>query len=74
MEERTMRDDEVDNTIYKVVLNHEEQYSLWPAAKPLPKGWQLCGNAGSKEECLKHIKQAWTDMRPISLRRIKQTA
>lgn len=54
---------------YKVVVNHEEQYSLWPANQENPNGWQDAGKAGSKEECLAYIQQVWTDMRPLSLRR-----
>lgn len=55
--------------VYKVVVNHEEQYSIWPANQESPLGWQDAGKAGSKEECLAYIQQVWTDMRPLSLRR-----
>jgi len=54
---------------YQVVINHEEQYSLWPDYKEIPNGWRAEGTQGSKEECLAHIKQVWTDMRPLSLRK-----
>ncbi|MFD8499257.1 MbtH protein [Amycolatopsis xylanica] len=54
---------------YRVVLNHEEQYSIWPAARDLPAGWRGEGTEGSKEECLAHIETVWTDMRPLSLRK-----
>jgi MbtH protein len=57
-----------DKTVYKVVLNHEEQYSIWPAQRENPPGWRDAGKSGSKEECLAHIKEVWTDMRPLSLR------
>ncbi len=57
-----------DNTIYKVVVNHEEQYSIWPAARPLPDGWAAVGFRGAREECLDRIAEVWTDMRPRSLR------
>ena len=57
-----------DNTIYKVVVNHEEQYSIWPANRENPLGWRDAGKSGSKEECLAYIKEVWTDMRPLSLR------
>jgi len=57
-----------DNLIYKVVLNHEEQYSIWPADRENAHGWQDAGKSGSKEECLAYIKEVWTDMRPRSLR------
>jgi MbtH protein len=62
------RDDAGDITIYKVVVNHEEQYSLWPADREPPLGWQEVGKQGLKGECLAYIKEAWTDMRPLSLR------
>ena len=58
-----------DTTIYKVVLNHEEQYSIWPADKDNPLGWRDAGKSGPKSECLAFIKEVWTDMRPLSLRR-----
>ena len=61
--------DREDNTIYKVVMNHEEQYSIWPADRENPLGWQEVGKSGNKEECLAHIKEVWTDMRPLSLRK-----
>ena len=54
--------------IYRVVMNDEEQYSIWPEAKDLPLGWHAVGKAGPKEECLAYIKEVWTDMRPKSLR------
>jgi MbtH protein len=52
----------------KVVVNHEGQYSLWPADRPNPLGWSDAGKSGSREECLAHIADVWTDMRPLSLR------
>jgi MbtH protein len=61
--------DEEDRTIYTVVVNHEEQYSIWPEYKPIPLGWRVGGKAGPKAECLEFIKTVWTDMRPLSLRR-----
>jgi MbtH protein len=61
-------DETEDKTIYKVVLNHEEQYSIWPADRENPLGWRDAGKSGSKAECLAHIKEVWTDMRPLSLR------
>lgn len=54
---------------YKVVVNHEEQYSIWPEWRELPPGWREEGKSGTKEECLAHINTVWTDMRPLSLRR-----
>jgi uncharacterized protein YbdZ (MbtH family) len=61
--------DKEDTTIYKVVVNHEEQYSIWPDYKDLPPGWNDGGKSGNKAECLAYIKEVWTDMRPLSLRR-----
>ncbi len=58
-----------DTTSYAVVVNHEEQYSLWPADRELPIGWRLEGKSGTKQECLAHIEAVWTDMRPLSLRK-----
>jgi MbtH protein len=58
-----------DNTVYKAVVNDEEQYSIWPADRPIPAGWHDAGKEGTKTECLAFIEQAWTDMRPLSLRR-----
>lgn len=55
-------------TSYKVVLNDEEQYSLWEADRPNPAGWRDEGFSGPKEDCLAHIDEVWTDMRPRSLR------
>ena len=60
--------DAADDT-YRVVVNHEEQYSIWPAWRDLPPGWRDEGTSGTKEACLAHIKEVWTDMRPLSLRR-----
>jgi MbtH protein len=53
----------------KVVVNHEEQYSVWPADRDLPLGWRDAGKQGTKAECLAYIEEVWTDMRPLSLRR-----
>ena len=64
-----LEDERSDDTVYKVVLNHEEQYSIWPASRENPAGWQDAGKSGSKEECLAYIKEVWTDMRPLSLRK-----
>jgi uncharacterized protein YbdZ (MbtH family) len=54
---------------YVVVINHEEQYSIWPEARELPAGWSPTGVAGTQAECLAHIDVVWTDMRPLSLRK-----
>jgi len=58
--------------VYKVVINHEEQYSIWPASRANPAGWRDAGKIGSKEECLEYIKQVWVDMRPLSVRQMMQ--
>jgi uncharacterized protein YbdZ (MbtH family) len=63
------REEKEDTTVYKVVLNHEEQYSIWPEYKENPLGWKDAGKVGPKAECLAYIKEVWTDMRPLSLRR-----
>ena len=60
--------DQEDTTIYKVVLNHEEQYSIWPADRENALGWTDAGKSGLKADCLAYIKEVWTDMRPLSLR------
>jgi MbtH protein len=57
-----------DNRSYVVVMNHEEQFSIWPADRDLPPGWQQNGPAGPKATCLEYIGEVWTDMRPLSLR------
>jgi MbtH protein len=62
------RDEQEDTTVYKVVVNHEEQYSIFPAERANPLGWNDTGISGSKSECLAYIKEVWTDMRPLSLR------
>ena len=67
-------DEKEDQTIYKVVVNHEEQYSIWPDYKPLPLGWNEAGKNGLKAECLDYINTVWTDMRPLSLRKHMEQA
>jgi MbtH protein len=54
---------------YVVVVNQEEQYSIWPAGKEIPSGWMAVGEAGSKADCLAYVERVWTDMRPLSLRK-----
>lgn len=58
-----------EDIIYKVVLNHEEQYSIWPAYMVSPNGWREANKSGTKTECLAYINKVWTDMRPLSLRK-----
>ena len=55
--------------LFKVVMNHEEQYSIWFADREPPAGWKAVGKQGKKPECLAYIKEVWTDMRPLSLRK-----
>ncbi|WP_447971449.1 MbtH family protein [Nitrospira sp. M1] len=69
-----MQDEDEDTTIYKVVVNHEEQYSIWPEYKDNPLGWRDEGTKGLKAECLAHIGEIWTDMRPLSLRKKMEEA
>ncbi|MCJ9700063.1 MULTISPECIES: MbtH family NRPS accessory protein [unclassified Bradyrhizobium] len=61
-------EDREDDRIYLVVRNGEEQYSIWPKTKGLPKGWDAVGEEGTKPQCLDYIEKTWTDMRPLSLR------
>ena len=58
-----------DTRDYDVVMNHEEQYSIWPAGREIPAGWSNVGKRGKKAECLEYIKEVWVDMRPLSLRK-----
>ena len=60
---------DVEGMEFKVVVNHDQQYSIWPAYKELPAGWRETGKRGPKEECLNQIREDWTDMRPLSLQR-----
>jgi MbtH protein len=64
-----MTREEEDTTIYRVVMNHEEQYSIWPADREDAPGWRDVGKSGTKAECLAYIKEVWTDMRPLSVRK-----
>jgi len=67
MDETTRQ--KIPEFIYKVVVNHEEQYSVWPADRENALGWRDAGKTGPKAECLAYIKEVWTDMRPLSLRK-----
>jgi MbtH protein len=62
------------DALFEVVLNDEEQYSIWPVEKAMPLGWKKAGKQGSKEVCLSYIKEVWTDMRPLSLRKQMEAA
>ncbi len=68
------RDEKEDKTIYRVVVNHEEQYSIWPAHKENPLGWRDAGKTGLKADCLAFVKEVWTDMRPLSVRKQMEDA
>ena len=64
-----MADEQEDTRAYIVLMNHEEQYSLWPQTKQIPPGWRAVGKEGSKAECSAYVDSVWTDMRPLSLRK-----
>ncbi|NUP49077.1 MAG: MbtH family NRPS accessory protein [Catenulispora sp.] len=63
-----------DSRVYQVVVNDEEQYSIWWEDREMPAGWRAEGTSGTREECLAHIDVVWTDMRPASLRRRMEAA
>lgn len=63
-----MADEQHHDNAYLVVLNDEEQYSIWQADRDMPAGWRAEGTRGTSDECLAHIGVIWTDMRPLSLR------
>jgi len=60
----------MDQPQYIVVKNHEGQFSIWAAGRPVPAGWEAQGVTGSKDECLEYIRVNWTDMTPASLRNV----
>lgn len=67
-EEEDVQDEKDPFDKYAVVMNDEEQYSIWPEHRALPNGWKAAGHTGSKAECLEYIEEHWVDMRPRSLR------
>src|SRR5262249_41912985 len=69
MEQTMAFDEQEDARMYNVVVNDEEQYSIWFADRQPPLGWHTVGKTGTKQECLDYIKEVWTDMRPLSLRK-----
>ena len=70
----SIHDDE-DTRTYRVLVNHEEQYSLWLEYKDIPNGWRDTGKLGSRQECMAWVDEVWTDMRPLSLRKhMEETA
>ncbi len=66
--------DREDEKLYKIVVNHEEQYSIWPAERENAPGWRDAGKSGTREECLAAIEEMWSDMRPLSLRRQRESS
>ncbi|MDP5220829.1 MbtH family protein [Ruegeria sp. 2205SS24-7] len=57
-----------DNFEFMVLVNHEEQHSLWPTFKDIPPGWRQVGPVGTKQECLDYVEKAWPDITPLSVR------
>lgn len=55
--------------LYRVLVNHEEQYAIWPAGRDIPDGWRDTEFRGNKADCVSYVDRTWTDMRPLSLRR-----
>jgi MbtH protein len=73
-EDFAMNTEEEDNQKYKVVVNHEEQHSIWPDYREPPLGWKEVGKSGTKAECFAYVKEVWTDMRRLSLRKKMEEA
>ena len=69
-----MEDQDEDTRTYTVVVNHEEQYSIWLVGRNPPAGWREVGKTGTRKECLSYIEEVWTDMRPLSLRKRMEQA
>jgi MbtH protein len=67
-------DENDDPRQYMVVMNDEEQYSIWLADRELPAGWRTAGKSGTRSECLSYVEEVWTDMRPLSLRKAMEGA
>ncbi|MEO1366811.1 MAG: MbtH family NRPS accessory protein [Acidobacteriota bacterium] len=57
-----------DNAKFYVVVNREEQYSIWPEGRDVPDGWRIVREPAPRQESLDYIEGVWTDMRPLSLR------
>jgi len=70
----SLTEEDEDKTIYRVLINEEEQYSIWPEYKKNPLGWRDAGKVGKKPDCLNFVKEVWTDMRPLSLRKQMEAA
>jgi MbtH protein len=69
MSKLVKREEQEDKLQYYVVKNIEDQYSIWPTYKTIPKGWEKIGESRNKADCLEYINKVWTDMRPLSLRK-----
>jgi MbtH protein len=69
-----MPEEQTDDRPYRVVVNDEEQYSIWLADREVPAGWRAEGTEGARQDCLARIGEIWTDMRPLSLRRRMEQA
>ena len=67
-------DEEDDTTTYKVIINQEKEYSIWPAEGGIARGWKDVGKVGSKKECLDYIEEVWTDMSPLNRRKMMEMA
>jgi MbtH protein len=63
-----------DCLTYQVLVNHEEQYSLWLASKAIPPGWRQVGPIATKQDCIDYVERVWTDMRPLSVRKQPEQA
>jgi MbtH protein len=63
-----MRIDTPQDTHWLVLVNTEQQHTLWPLSRPVPAGWNEVGPEGPKDDCLAWVARQWTDMRPAQLR------
>ena len=68
MSDKPIDDITIDGDLFRVLINDEEQHSIWPAGAAIPAGWHSVRDPGSKDECLAYVEENWTDMRPRSLR------
>ena len=68
--EKQIDDFTIDGDIFRVLINNEGQYSIWPAGQSAPGGWNEAGFKGSKKECTDFVDVNWTDMRPLSLQKL----
>lgn len=61
-----------DKGTFYVLVNDEEQYSLWPAFADVPAGWRVVFGESERAQCLDFVEKTWTDLRPRSLREATQ--